>query len=137
MFFRPFSTPVLRLLAFNRVASTASVLRCRRSLCVYNPPTPAGVWRCKQDKPASCQHGGLSSPPSASHPKESKCNTKKFFFGINFWHHFRHIFLSTFFDFCIDLGSHFGFIWASFLYHFFKHHFWHRFLGFFRLFGPL
>ena len=42
-----------QLLAFKCFASTASISRCRRSLCVYNPPTPAGVRRCKQEKPDS------------------------------------------------------------------------------------
>ena len=36
-----------QLLAFKCFASTASISRCRRSLCVYNPPTPAGVRQCQ------------------------------------------------------------------------------------------
>ena len=65
---------------------------------LQNPPTPAGVRRCRLNKPDSA---GISQPPG--NPKRlPKCPYSYFFcffFGIISWRRFRHAFFGSFFKF--------------------------------------
>ena len=66
---------------FKCLASTASISRCRRSPCNYNPPTPAGVRRFRREKPASAKRRlrRLALLTSRRPPGESKWHPKSYF----------------------------------------------------------